>query len=118
MGGLSIAEKKNLIMDKINNIYINYAQILYTKEEFFDAFEQSFNRDLLDYLKDNTLIEFYNSQINKNWERIENERANLLLIQQEAKIKYQSIYEQLLWEHKEEIMEIQKKYIRKKRRRK
>ena len=108
MGGLSISEKKNLISDKIKNIYTNFSQILFTKEEFLDAIEQSFEGNQVKYLKENTIKEFYDSQTTKFWDKIENDRANELIIKEEAKKKYQEMYEELLLDHKKEIMKIQK----------
>ena len=108
MGGLSISEKKNLINEKISNIYTNFAQILFTKEEFLDAIEQSFEENQKQYLKENTIKEYYNSQASKFWNKIENDRANELLLQEEAKKQYKNMYEKLLLDHKQEIMKIQK----------
>lgn len=93
MGGLSIADKKNLINEKINNIYTNFSKVLLTKNEFLDAIEQSFEKNEAEYLKENTLKEYYNSLANKFWDKIENDRANEILLQEEAKKQYKNMYE-------------------------
>ena len=108
MGGVSSTEKKNIIIDKINNIYTNFSQIFNTKDEFLQAIEQSFEENEKEYLNDKTLNKFYDSQANKFWGKIESDRAKELKIEKEAKEKYQNIYEKLLSVHMEEIMENQK----------
>lgn len=102
MGGLSEAEKKNLINDKICNIYINYSKIVISKDDFIYAIEQSLSENERTYLENNAIKKYYNNEINKFWEKIEIDKIKEL----EMNEKYEKIYKDLLLQHKKEIMKI------------
>ena len=100
MGGLNEAQKKNLIKEKIRDIYNNYSKIVISKDDFIYAIEQSLSENEKTYLENNAIKNYYNNEINKFWEKIEIEKIK------EINIKYLEIFKELLLQHKKEIMKI------------
>lgn len=102
MGGLNEAEKKNLINDKICNIYINYSKISNSKKDFINKIEQSLSENERTYLENNAIKKYYNDEIDKFWKKILIDKNK----ESEMNEKYEKIYKDLLSQHKKEIMKI------------
>ena len=99
MGGLCENEKRNMISEKINQIYFNYPKIAEqkgTKEDFMYAIEQSLEDNEKKYLEDNTIANYYQSKIDNIWNKIKIDRAK-------ESEKYKDIYRKLLTDHKKEM---------------
>ena len=74
MGGINISEKKNCILERINNVYFEFSGIIENKNDLIDIIEQSLTEEEKKYLSDKSILQFYNNRINLIWDKIENDR--------------------------------------------
>ena len=94
MGGLSIAEKKNKITEKLTNLYLSLKTFPETEEKFINIILDGLSQEEKKYLKDEEIKNFFNQHISKlynkmkeNIEEKEDLRISLSCEEYDNKIK-------------------------------
>ena len=99
MGGLSEAEKKLKIIEKLNEFYLNFSKFFESKEDFIFNIESTLKKDEKELLKSETIKRYYNIKVNEIWNKIEEDKAKEVE-------KYKSIYLKLLKDHEKGLQKL------------
>lgn len=99
MGGLSEAEKKLKIMERINHVYLNFSQFFNSKEDFLFNIESSLNKDEKEFLENESIKRYFNIKVDNIWSKIEENKAKEVE-------KYKDIYLRLLKDHEKDMQNI------------
>lgn len=96
MGGLSEADKKLKIIERLNEFYLNYSKFFDSKEDFIFNIESSLKKDEKELLKNESIRRYYNIKVDKIWAKIEEDKAKEIE-------KYKDIYLRLLRDHEKDM---------------
>ena len=99
MGGLSIAEKKNKITEKLTNIYLSLKTFPETEEKFINIILDGLSQEETKYLKDEEIKNFFNQHISKLYNKMKENIEE----KEDLRISLSCIYDDLLSTHKKEF---------------
>ena len=99
MGGLSIAEKKNKITEKLTNLYLSLKTFPETEEKFINIILDGLSQEEKKYLKDEEIKNFFNQHISKLYNKMKENIEE----KEDLRISLSCIYDDLLSTHKKEF---------------
>ena len=99
MGGLSIAEKKNKITEKLTNLYLSLKTFPETEEKFINIILDGLSQEEKKYLEDKEIKNFFNQHISKLYNKMKENIEE----KEDLRISLSCIYDDLLSTHKKEF---------------
>jgi len=115
MGGLSLSERQSIIGNKINIAYILYGKMCTSKTDLNNKIQASLTENEKKYFEDKDIKEYFDSQLDLIWKRIEidkNEIFNSInedFIIKNIQNKYDEAFAKMLNDHQNEILSLQTK---------
>ena len=104
MGGLNNTEKKNIISEKLTNLYLTLNPPPETEEQFLSIIIESLSEEEAEYLKEKEIKDFFNEKTSKFWNIIKQNKEE----KEQIRVSMQCIYEVLIDEHKNELNQLKK----------
>ena len=99
MGGLSTAEKKNKISEKLTNLYLTLKTFPDTEEKFMSIIVEKLSDEETEYLKEEEIKNYFNENITKFYNKMKENKDE----KEEMRNSLTGIYDDLLNKHQTEI---------------
>lgn len=99
MGGLSTAEKKNKISEKLTNLYLTLKEFPDTEEKFMSIIVEKLSHEETEYLKEEEIKNYFNENITKFYNKMKEDKEE----KEEMRNSLSGIYDDILNKHQTEI---------------
>ena len=99
MGGLNVAEKKNIISEKLTNLYLSVKTFPESEEKFRNLIMVGLSEDEIKYLDEKEIEDFFNEHTSKLYNKMKENMEE----KEKLRISLSSIYDDLLTAHKKEF---------------